>query len=159
MSQKAFKDPVELAEKVDSYFAECEASRTERELRSGDIRVRQKLPSFVGLAVHLGVVKSTLLLYADGKYDLTDDELKVVAKKHSVDWKDIQNYSTTLARAHDRMELATLDAASDGDTDSRITQARLAKYGYSTKIETESKTELTVKWEGVDTSDIEAWGK
>ena len=61
--------------------------------------------------------------------------------------------------ARDRIELETLNAASNGDTDSRITLARLAKFGYSTKIETESKAELTVRWDGVDTSDIEAWGK
>ena len=64
-----------------------------------------------------------------------------------------------LARARDRIELETLNAASNGDTDSRITLARLAKFGYSTKIEQDTKAELTVKWEGVDTSDIEAWGK
>lgn len=112
------------------------------------------MPSIVGLAVHLGIAKSTLLLYAEGKYDI--DTTK---GDNSNGCGDIQSYSTVLARVRDRIELETLNAASNGDTDSRITLARLAKFGYSTKVETESKAELTVKWEGVDTSDIEAWGK
>lgn len=158
MSQKAFRDPVELAEKVDAYFDKCEASRTVRELKNGDIRVRQEIPSFVGLAVYLGVVKSTLLLYWEGKYDLTEEQLKEIAKKHKKQAKDIQNYSTVLSRAHDRLELAVLDAASNGDTDSRITQARLAKYGYSNKVEVDSKTTLTVQWEGANLDDVRDWG-
>ena len=112
------------------------------------------MPSFVGLAVHLGVAKSTMQLYSDGKYDTGNSDN--TADNGSA---DIQNYSTVLARARDRIELETLNAASNGDTDSRITLARLAKFGYSTKIEQDTKAELTVKWEGVDTSDIEAWGK
>ena len=154
MSQKAFKSPAELAKKVDEYFAKCEASKQARELKSGDVRIRQELPSFVGLAVHLGVAKSTMQLYADGKYDTGNSDN--TAGNGS---EDIQSYSAILARARDRIELETLNAASNGDTDSRITLARLAKFGYSTKVETESKAELTVKWEGVDTSDIEVWGK
>ena len=154
MSQKAFTSPEELAKKVDEYFAKCEASKQARELKSGDVRIRQELPSFVGLAVHLGVAKSTMQLYADGKYDTGNSDN--TADNGSA---DIQSYSTILARARDRIELETLNAASNGDTDSRITLARLAKFGYSTKVETESKAELTVKWEGVDTSDIEAWGR
>lgn len=154
MSKRAFTIPAELAKKVDEYFAKCEASKQARELKSGDVRIRQELPSFVGLAVHLGVAKSTMQLYSDGKYDTGNSDN--TADNGSA---DIQNYSTVLARARDRIELETLNAASNGDTDSRITLAKLAKFGYSTKVETESKAELTVKWEGVDTSDIEAWGK
>ena len=157
MSQKAFKSPAELAKKVDEYFAKCEASKQARELKSGDVRIRQELPSFVGLAVHLGVAKSTMQLYADGKYDTGNTgNSDNTADNGSA---DIQSYSTVLARARDRIELETLNAASNGDTDSRITLARLAKFGYSTKIEQDTKAELTVRWEGVDTSDIEAWGK
>ena len=152
MSKRAFTSPEELAKLVDEYFDQCAATRDTRQLKSGDIRVRQNLPSIVGLAVYLGIAKSTLLLYAEGKYDI--DTTK---GDNSNGCGDIQNYSTVLARARDRIELETLNAASNGDTDSRITLARLAKFGYSTKVETESKTELTVKWEGVDTSDIEAW--
>lgn len=159
MSQKAFKDPVELSEKVDAYFADCEASRTERELKSGDIRVRQTLPSFVGLANYLGVAKSTLQLYADSKYDLTAEQLQDIADKHDIGLEDIQNYSAVLARARDRIEQTVLTAAINGDTDSRIALAMLAKFGYSNKIETESKATLTVQWEGADMADIASWSK
>ena len=153
MSKRAFTSPEELSKLVDKYFDQFAATRDTRQLKSGDIRVRQNLPSIVGLAVYLGIAKSTLLLYADGKYDTGNSD---TADNGSA---DIQSYSTVLARARDRIELETLNAASNGDTDSRITLARLAKFGCSTKIEQETKAELTVRWEGVDTSDIEAWGK
>lgn len=154
MSKRAFTSPEELEKLVDEYFSKCSATEEQLHLKNGDVRIRRTLPSIVGLAVHLGIAKSTLLLYAEGKYDI--DTTK---GDNSNGCGDIQNYSTVLARARDRIELETLNAASNGDTDSRITLARLAKFGYSTKIEQDTKTELTVRWEGVDTSDIEAWGK
>ncbi len=152
--KRAFTCPAELEKLVDEYFSMCSATEEQLHLKNGDVRIRRTLPSIVGLAVHLGIAKSTLLLYAEGKYDI--DTTK---GDNSNGCGDIQNYSTVLARARDRIELETLNAASNGDTDSRITLARLAKFGYSTKIEQDTKAELTVKWEGVDTSDIEAWGK
>ena len=112
----------------------------------------------VGLAVYLGISKTSLYEYLDGKYDEPIDSIDSNSDK-GYGQGYTERYSDVLARARDRIELETLNAASNGDTDSRITLARLAKFGYSTKVETESKTELTVKWEGVDTSDIEAWGK
>lgn len=157
--RKAFNDPVEFAEKVEQYFAKCEASKDVRQLKNGDIRVRQEIPSFVGLAVFLGVVKSTLTLYGEGQYDLTGEQIKELAKKQKVKPEDIQNYSTTLSRARDRFELAVLEAGSNGDCDSRVIQARLAGYGYSSKVEVDSKATLTVSWEGCNLDDVGDWGK
>lgn len=158
MSQRAFKDPVELAAKVEAYFKKCDDSKEVRELKNGDIRVRQEIPSFVGLAVFLGIAKSTLQLYDKGEYDLTNEQLKEIAKKHKVKAEDIQNYSAILSRARDRFELAVLQVGSNGDCDSRVIQARLAGYGYSNKVEVDSKSSLTVSWEGVDLDSIRAWG-
>lgn len=146
MSRKAFNSPQELSEKVDAYFLKCEESKDIRELKSGDIRIRQELPSVVGLAVYLGVSQPTLSLYSAGKYDNNSET-------------DTETYSSVLARARDRIELESLKAASNGDTDSRIALARLAKFGYSTKVETESKATLTVQWEGASLDDINMWGK
>lgn len=148
--------PKELAQRIDAYFAQCDETRETLHLKSGDVRIRQVLPSMVGLAVYLGIGKASLYEYLDGKYDEPIDNTNGNSGNSS--GKYTETYSDVLARARDRIELETLNAASNGDTDSRITLARLAKFGYSTKVETESKTELTVKWEGVDTSDIEAWG-
>lgn len=159
MSQKAFRDPVELAEKVEAYFAKCEDSKDVRQLKSGDIRIRQEIPSFVGLAVFLGIAKSTLQLYDKGEYDLTAEQLQDIADKHGIGLEDIQNYSAILSRARDRFELAVLQAGSNGDCDSRVIQARLAGYGYSTKVEVDSKATLTVQWEGTSLDDVESWGK
>lgn len=159
MSQKAFKDPVELAGRVEDYFRKCEDSKDVRELKSGDIRIRQEIPSFVGLAVFLGIAKSTLQLYDKGEYDLTAEQLQDIADKHNTGIEDIQNYSAILSRARDRFELAVLQAGSNGDCDSRIIQARLAGYGYSTKVEVDTKAALTVQWEGASLDDINMWGK
>lgn len=153
MSHKAFTNPKELAEKVDAYFDKCEASKDVRELKNGDIKIRRELPSFVGLAVFLGVAQPTLRLYADGKYDSRDSE-----QDNGQADIDTETYSAVLARARDRMELAVVEAASNGDTDSRITLARLAKFGYSTKVEMENNTKLTVAWEGCGLDDVREWG-
>lgn len=153
--KRAFTCPAELEKLVDEYFSMCSATEEQLHLKNGDVRIRRTLPSIVGLAVHLGIAKSTLLLYAEGKYDNDNN----TANNNGNGCEDIQNYSTILARARDRIELETLNAASNGDTDSRITLARLAKFGYSTKIETEGKTDLTIKWVGVSTDDIREWGE
>ena len=151
---RVIKSPEWLEEKIAEYFQKCDDSKEEIILKSNDKRIRQELPSMVGLAVYLGVSKASLYEYLDGKYDTDDSD----ADNGNAD-KYTEQYSDILARARDRIELETLNAASNGDTDSRITLARLAKFGYSTKIEQDTKTELTVKWEGVGTSDIDAWGK
>lgn len=153
--KRTFTCPAELEKLVDEYFSMCSATEEQLNLKNGDVRIRRTLPSIVGLAVHLGIAKSTLLLYAEGKYDNDNN----TANNNGNGCEDIQNYSTILARARDRIELETLNAASNGDTDSRITLARLAKFGYSTKIETEGKTDLTIKWVGVSTDDIREWGE
>lgn len=153
--KRAFTCPAELEKLVDEYFSMCSATEEQLPLKNGDVRIRRTLSSIVGLAVHLGIAKSTLLLYAEGKYDNDNN----TANNNGNGCEDIQNYSTILARARDRIELETLNAASNGDTDSRITLARLAKFGYSTKIETEGKTDLTIKWVGVSTDDIREWGE
>lgn len=158
MSQKAFTNPADLAEKVEQYFAKCEASKDVRELKNGDIKIRRELPSFVGLAVFLGVAQPTLRLYADGKYDSQQDSQQDNGQDNGQNERYTESYSAVLARARDRMELAVVEAASNGDTDSRITLARLAKFGYSTKVETENNTKLTVMWEGCGLDDVKEWG-
>lgn len=146
---RIIKSPEWLTERIADYFAQCAASRREITLKSNDIRIRQTLPSMVGLAVFLGVSKASLYEYLEGKYDrLSDDDNEI----------STEQYSDILARARDRIELETLDAASNGDTDSRITLARLAKFGYSTKVETENNTKLTVAWEGCGLDDVKDWG-
>lgn len=135
-----------LNKRIAEYFAKCEASKREITLKSNDVRIRQELPSMVGLAVFLDIPKSTLYDYLDGKYD---DRTEA----------DTELYSDILARARDRIELVTLDAASNGDTDSRITLARLAKFGYSNKVEVEQQAAYVIKWDGVNMADVETWGK
>ena len=150
--------PKELAQRIDAYFAQCDETRETLHLKSGDVRIRQVLPSMVGLAVYLGIGKASLYEYLDGKYDEPIDSIDSNSDK-GYGQGYTERYSDVLAQARDRIELETLNAASNGDTDSRITLARLAKFGYSTKIEQDTKAELTVKWKGVSTDDIDTWGR
>ena len=108
--------------------------------------------------LYISAGKASLYEYLDGKYDEPIDSNNIDTDM-GCDQGYTERYSDVLARARDRIELETLNAASNGDTDSRITLARLAKFGYSTKIEQDTKTELTVKWEGVSTDDIDTWGR
>ena len=62
--------PKELAQRIDAYFAQCDETRETLHLKSGDVRIRQVLPSMVGLAVYLGIGKASLYEYLDGKYDM-----------------------------------------------------------------------------------------
>lgn len=62
-TKPCFTDPVDLQQKVDAYFEHCENSRTERELKNGDIRVRQESPSMIGLAVWLHCSTDTINSY------------------------------------------------------------------------------------------------
>jgi len=98
--KRAFTSPEELEKLVDEYFSKCSATEEQLHLKNGDVRIRRTLPSIVGLAVHLGIAKSTLLLYAEGKYDI--DTTK---GDNSNGCGDIQSYSTVLARVRDRIEL------------------------------------------------------
>lgn len=157
--RKAFKSPEELIKRVDAYFDHCDKTREERQLKSGDIRVRQELPSMVGLAVYLGIGKSTLYEYAEGKYDKDISDIERDDKgDNGDDGEYAQRYSDILSCARDRIEAITLIAATNGDTDSRVALARLARFGYSTKVELDQKAALTVQWEGATAEDIGEWG-
>lgn len=140
-----FRNPYLLEQRIESYFQECEASREVRNLKSGDIRVRQKMPTMVGLAVHLGIDKSTLYAYLNNE---RADTGCLGEKEH----KAIQD---TLARARTRIELALLERAADGDCDSRTAAILLGSYGYAAKVE--QTTKATVVVEGATSKDVEDW--
>lgn len=116
----AFPSADELDERVEAYFKHCADSRQELPLRNGDIRIRQELPSMVGLALWLGVHRDTLYSYING----TDGTNGLDAEEH-------KTASDILARAQLRIHQATMIAAANGDMDSRTAAMLLTNYGYA----------------------------
>ena len=116
----SFDDPEELQERVDAYFQHCEDSKTVRELKNGDIKIRQEFPSMVGLARWLGVHKDTLSSYILGedKVSLDDDTNKRI--------------SATLIGARDEIKRNYIQSSMSGDADSRIAGMLLTAMGETT---------------------------
>lgn len=111
-----------LDKDIDAYFRHCAETRSVRELKNGDIRLRQESPSMVGLANWLDVDKSTIYRYIDDSED---------THGHSVEtYTAIRNI---LMRAKQRIEQGILDRTTDGDCDPRIGQMILSHFGYDTK--------------------------
>ena len=140
-----FTDPVDLREKIEAYFQHCEDSRTERELKNGDIRIRQETPSMIGLATWLQCSPDTLYSYING-----EDKSKQIA-----DQEIYNTISGTLARARDRCAAALAQRAVDGDCDSRTAALLLGSYGIVQKSEVATKA--TVVIEGATAADVEDW--
>ena len=129
----SFDNPEELQERVDAYFQHCEDSKTVRELKNGDIKIRQEFPSMVGLARWLGVHKDTLSSYILGedKVSLDDDTNKRI--------------SATLIGARDEIKRNYIQSSMSGDADSRIAGMLLTAMGETTP---ESSTTVNVIIQG-----------
>lgn len=131
MAHPVLNDPAALAERVEAYFEHCASTRTTRELKNGDIRIRQEPPCAIGLAVWLGIDKSTLYRYLNGETNTSAPQ------------EVQQAIRDTFASARDRFELYTVHAAADGDMESRTAALLLATYGYN-KPQDENST-VTVR--------------
>jgi len=159
-------DPVEIQRRIDEYFAQYEASRDIRPLKSGDLRVRASWPSVIGLCAFLGIGKTAYYSYLDGKYPIPQNHsTKSVSKSdnsadNGVDGEDIaQSIADTLARARDRIEQIILEAAANGDIDSRIAALLMSQWGYSERQEVTTNGEVKVAWQNVNPEDAERYSK
>ena len=141
----AFTDPVQLDTAIEEYFQQCQASQQPYNLRSGDIRIRQKIPTMIGLAVHLGCSKDTLYSYIN------------MEPKGQLGPAVTQTISDLLSRARDRIEDAVLHSALEGDADPKIAALVLYNHGYTTKGQED--TTVTVKVQASGGIDVDAWSK
>lgn len=153
--------PDQLQAKIDAYFQHCEDGIEARNLKSGDVRVRYKERiCHIGLALWLGIDRSTLDEYMDGNYPT--EWIDKVSKDHPLFGMDreyiAQEYSRILACARERIILHTYTAGANGDMDQRIAAAMLAKLGVTDKI-TDSNGVLEIKWQGVQPEDAERFSK
>ncbi len=151
-------DPDKLAAAVDAYFAASEATAIRTTLKNNSIKIRREWPSVVGLALHLGVSKSTVLRHMGKEGDGADnagtgkvlpyntdtdtsatrggehDQDGTAATDSAANVMDAQfQVRAILARARQRIEQIILDGAANGDIESRIAAALLCDFGYGVK--------------------------
>ena len=144
MAKARWDDPDKLEQLVQDYFNFCDGTRTERVLKSGDIRVRKERPSMAGLADWLNVSRDALYSYMDP------------AHHASLDAEKAKSIADTLAGARRRIERELITAALNGDCDPRIAALLLSSYGYG-KEPTDAT--VTVRVEGAGAPDVEGWSR
>lgn len=160
--------PDELEKRIDEYFNHCEKNKDIRQLRSGDIRIRGGWPTVIGLCNWLGISKPTYYDALDGRIALEWLEQRGAndhalnrkfrnPKTGELDKQDLaKQYAAVLARAQSQIEAATLQAAADGDMDTRIAQLLLSKWGYS-QTTPDTAGSVTVRWGNVTPDDAEKY--
>ena len=138
-TKPTFTSAAELEQRIDAYFDHCAATRTERALKSGDVRIRQEWPTMIGLARWLGIGKTTLYRYLDGTALSADSK---------VPDEEQQRIRHAIAGARDRVEAELLQAAAEGSVEPRTAQLLLHSFGYDKPPETEAA--VTVRIAGND---------
>ena len=146
MQACSFTDPRELADRIKAYFEHCEQSRDVRELKNGDIKIRQEYPSVIGLAVWLGCSKDTIYSYINKE-----------SKNSQLTPEMLNTLSDVLARARDRIEQSTLSASTVGDYDQRIAAMVLTNFGYGRPAD--ESPNITIKVESTKASDVDDWSR
>ena len=142
----SFTDAKELAARIEAYFDQCMSSRREFPLKNGSVQVRYtKPPSMAGLSVFLGVHKDTVYSYMSSE------------SKSGVSSETTKDIAEVLARARDRIEAFTVEAAMSGDIDPKTAQLILGGFGYANK--TEERTTVTVKIAGADSKAVDDWSR
>lgn len=157
--------PEQLSKEVDAYFLHCESTKEVRELKNGDIKIRQQWPSMPALALWLGISKESICAYARGEYpaewinhipDGEEHPLKVYKGKEA---EVTKLYAQQLTRARLRIETTIVQAAASGDMDSKTASLLLNQFGYFSKQEVEQTGDLRVKWQGVDAPEADRYSK
>lgn len=143
MIPASFTNPDDLEQKVDLYLKHCEATKQKLDLKNGDKKIRQELPTMIGLANWLGVSRDTLYSYMNRE------------SKTGISDEYIERFSDTLSRARGRMEEALLNAALCGDVEPKAAGLVLYSYGYTAK-DAENPV-LTVRIATDKDQDVKAW--
>ena len=138
-------DPAKLLDDIKAYFAYCDSSRDERELKNGDLRVREITPSILGLSQWLHVHRNTLNRLID---DPDNQVVDVDAQKQ---------VSDILAYAKQEMILRLTARSINGDADDRVSQAMLARYGEIGEDKTNINLQISVA--GADSNDVDSWSR
>ena len=138
-------DPEKLRQDVDAYFRHCEDSKNPRELKNGDVHIRQEYPTVVGLAIWLQTHTNTLKRLIDDTDDTQpmDDSLL-----------DAQNQARAiLSYARQRIEQTMVQATLAGDAQDRLAAAMLARMGVIG--EDKASVSLSITVAGMSSAEID----
>lgn len=142
-------DPHKLSLDVAAYFQHCDDSKNPRELKNGDVHIRQEYPTVVGLAIWLQTHTNTIKRLIDE----TDDTVPMDS-----DLKDAQEAARAiLAYARQRIEQTMVQATLAGDAQDRLASAMLARMGVIGEDKTNISLNISVA--GASTSDVDDWSK
>lgn len=147
--EQLIADPQKLLDDIKAYFDYCDKTREERELKNGDLRVREVTPSILGLAQWLHCHRNTLTR-------LIDDNDETIPKDNSL--LDAQNaVRGILAYAKQEMILRLSARAINGDAEDRVSQAMLARYGEIGEDKANVSLNITVA--GMSSAEIDECSK
>jgi len=142
-------DPEKLRQDVDAYFQHCEDSKSPRELKNGDIHIRQEYPTIVGLALWLKTHQNTIKRLIDENDDTLPEDMTML---------DAQNQARAiLVDAKHRIEQAMVQATLNGDAQDRLAAAMLARMGVIG--EDKASVSLEIKVAGMSSAEIDECSK
>lgn len=142
-------DTDQLQNDVDAYFQHCEDSKNPRELKNGDVHIRQEYPTIVGLALWLKTHQNTIKRLIDENDD---------TKPMDSGMEDAQNQARAiLVDAKHRIEQAMVQATLNGDAQDRLAAAMLARMGVIGEDKTNINLQISVA--GASTNDVDEWSK
>lgn len=142
-------DSDKLRQDVDAYFQHCEESKKPRELKNGDVHIRQEYPTVVGLALWLKTHQNTIKRLIDENDNTMPEDMELL---------DAQNEARAiLVDAKHRIEQTMVQATLNGDAQDRLAAAMLARMGVIGEDKTNINLQITVA--GADSQDVDSWSK
>ena len=146
--EQLISDPAKLLEDIKAYFANCDASKDKRELKNGDIRIREETPSVLGLAQYLHCHMTTLTRLLDNDPEIPKDSSLLDAQKAVCE---------ILTYARQEMDLRLVTRSANSDANDKVCAAMLVKRGLIG--EDKQNISLNVTVAGADSKDVDAWSK
>lgn len=144
-------DSLAASRMIDEYIERCKASRRELQLKNGDVKIRQTLPTVFGLAEYMGVGFQRL-------YELMDisNQCDSIVNKAlpGVDLERRKAIGAELYRARGRIAEIWIQAAAAGDIEPRIAERMLSQLSPEN---TAPIPAITITIQGASNEEINAW--
>ena len=138
---------------IDEYIESCQNSRIELQLKNGDVKIRQTLPTVFGLAEYMGVGFQRL-------YELMDiSNQKALPGCDSIVNADVERrkaIGAELYRARGRIAEIWIQAAAAGDVEPRIAERMITLLSPDTAS---APASITITIQGASTEEINAWAR
>lgn len=135
---------------INEYMEACQSSRRELQLKNGDVKIRQTLPTVFGLAEYMGVGFQRL-------YELMDISTQKALPGGDVVNADLERrkaIGAELYRARGRIAEIWIQAAAAGDVEPRIAERMLTLLSPENTVSTPT---ITITIQGASTDEINAW--